>query len=495
MRPLTIAIDPVLTQSFGHQICWTWRTLLTGMGFAWNEVDLDTPGCDLAYVTDATATSARLVIRADVAKWKAGDAPRLIAVDRSGPLQCLRYSGEPSNGPIVADQGRLIFDRDVIFDVFWLATGQAERGWRKGAHGIFDLDQEPAVTRDVLRDAVASAVGCGLERLIREVTALAPLDRWPNGKRLAACVGHDVDYPEVIRLLEPVRVLARQGLAGARNAWAVAVGSRHHWHFGSWLKLEESLGVRSAFYFVPRRGSLIERALGTPDPFYDIRDAAFQSLFRDLRARGVEIGLHASYRAYEDPDGIKQEKERLEEAAGIVVAGNRHHYWHLNPDDPAQTLRHHERAGLEYDASLFHDRYIGWRRGFTWPFFPFDEEERRTIRTLQIPTGWMDDQLFGLKRHNPGDRTSILQELVDQVAAQQGCFMIDVHEYVFDPALFPGWAAAYKFALERLVERGDVWFATPSDVAKHWQARTAGLLAASRGLTDAACRHLQPTVH
>ncbi|MGE3508673.1 MAG: polysaccharide deacetylase family protein [Vicinamibacterales bacterium] len=491
MKLLTIGIDPQLA-AFRPEISWIWRALLTGMGLGWTEVEAGAAPCDLAYVVDPRAATAPIIVRAEIAKWRDPGAQVIQEVSRSGGRPHPRFVDDTVGPSFAAHDGRLVCHRDIIFDAFWLAAGVPERRWPKGPHGIFDLDQEPAVGQGLFRDGLASDVGCALEQVVRDRLGLEGEPRWPNGKRMAACVGHDVDYPEVYHVLEPLRVVMRQGLKGVSAACAVGTGLRHHWHFQSWTAFEQSVGLRSAFYFVPRRGSLLERVMGTPDPFYDIRHDKFRRLFRELRESGVEIGLHASYLAYAEEDGIQREKQAVEAAAGVTVHGNRHHYWHLNPEHPTETLRRHERAGLLYDASLFHDRYVGWRRGLTWPYFPYDAERRRPIGTLQIPTGWMDDQLFGLKAHNPGAPTDILDDVIARVAAQRGCFMIDVHEYVYDEALFPGWADAYRYAIRQMVDRGDVWFATPAELARHWCTRSETLAAASRGLDGARVPHAPP---
>ncbi len=234
-------------------------------------------------------------------------------------------------------------------------------------------------------------------------------------------------------------------MGGLGAAGAVLAGRRTHWHFLSWVEMERGLNTRSAFYFVPRHGSLVEYALGIPDPFYDVRSDRFRNLFTWLSDQGCEIGLHASYRAGESLQTFAAEKNALELASGTPIRGNRHHYWHLSPADPeVHPARSTNRLGLMYDTSLAHERYVGWRRGLSWPYFPFHQKERRELRTLQIPTVWMDDQLFGHRADNPGDREAILRAMLDRAAEQRGCFLIDVHDYVFDDVLFPEWAATYK---------------------------------------------------
>src|SRR5207253_962851 len=87
-------------------------------------------------------------------------------------------------------------------------------------------------------------------------------------------------------------------------------------------------------------------------------------------------------------------------AVGYPVEGNRHHYWRLNPADPDATLAAHSSAGFLYDCSVAFSEYPGWRRGTSLPFAPYDGSSTGTS-TLQLPTAWMDAQLFA----DSGDKT------------------------------------------------------------------------------------------
>jgi len=481
---LRIAIDPALA-AYRPEITWTWRTLLSGMGYAWAEEPWEGGPVEIAYASDpAHAPQARLVVRAEPTRWAQPAAQHFAGVARSPGWEHPRYQGELAEGLRIASQdSTAIVPRDLIFDCFWLLTGQEERQFPRGKHGYLELGGAQSVEQGALRKALASGIGASLEQLLSELGLPAGTPRWPDGKALAAACGHDVDYPEVIRWLEPLRVLARQRSGGLRPAAEVGLGRRTHWHFRAWMELERRYHTRSAFYFVARKGSLAEYARGLPDTFYDIQAPRFRTLFRELAAEGWEIGLHASYLAYTSATKFAAERAALAEASGTPVAGNRHHYWHLDPQDPEATLLMHEQIGLSYDTSLVHDRYLGWRRGSTWPFYPWHQGQRRALRTLQLPTGWMDDQLFGHRAHNPGGSHLLLRGLAERAATQAGCLIVDVHDYVYDEALFPGWAASYAGLWEDLFARGDVWFATPGEIAAHWAARHASLERASRGLT------------
>lgn len=487
MRRLKIALDPRLKRAYGPEICWTWRLLLTGIGVAWEEVAPDGAPCDIAYAADPGAVPSRLCVRADERLWERRAGLRLESVDDCGGWPELLYKGEPRPaGFFHSAAGGLVCERDIVFDIFWLVTGQEERAWPQNRHGHYDLGGAGAGWRDALRRAPASALGARLEKTFVELGFPPAAPRWPRGKRAAVAASHDVDYPEAVRWLEPLRVLGRLGWPGLAAATAVAAGKKHHWHFFSWIEMERRLEYTSAFYFTARRGSLLEYAAGTPDSFYDVGSDRFKELFRRLSDAGVEIGLQASYRACESGEKLAAEKSALEAASGLRIAGNRHHYWRLDPADPEATLGAHERAGLRYDTSLAHDRYLGWRRGISWPFFPFSQKERRELKTLQIPTAWMDGQLFARRRDDPDGGPAALGTLADTARAQAGCLLIDVHEYVFDDALFPGWKNTYGGLMESLVRRGDFWIESPGKIAEHWMARHAAIARASRGLTGEA---------
>jgi hypothetical protein len=482
---IRIAVEPELTETYGPEIYWCWRTLLVGSGWRWVEVPIGSD-CDIAYVSQPEqAPTAQLCIQADANAWIRPSLHRLDRVQHPNGLSHLVFQSQAvSPDPDYTFDNRVICSRDLIFDLFWLATGQEEQYWPTDNHGFLDLTGTAVLHEKLLHQAPASQIIRWFEKTLIKLGYPPPIPRWPADKRAAAAVGHDVDYPEIKRWLEPVRIVARQGWQGLGPALAVLSGRLHHWQFPAWVELEKHLQTRSAFYFVPRQGGLLEYATGTPDPFYDVTSPRFRELFHCLTAEGFEVGLHPSYLAYQSREKFAAEKERLEEASGQVIVGNRHHYWHLNPEDVEETLLIHEQVGLKYDTSLIHNRYLGWRRGLSQPYFPFHQGERRQLKTLQIPTAWMDDQLFGLQADNPGERCAVLRNLADRTAEQGGCLLIDIHDYVFEEALFPGWTQTYRQLWEYLLGRGDFWFATPAQIAEHWINRSIGIVEASQGLTQ-----------
>jgi len=486
MKKIRIAIDPVLKAKFGNEIYWVWRLLFIGIGLPWEEVSIENPEYDIAYVINNNYTRrSRLYVRAQTDFWQHKSAYTFLTVKEFQGWQYPVFEGETVTSPLFrVTDGCWIFEQDIIFYIFWLVTGQQEQHWIKDKHGHFNLYGTSFYREGILRLALASAIGIKLEKLFLDIGFPRPIRRWPNAKLAAACVSHDVDYPQALLWLEPLRIVQRQGMRGLMPAISLLRGKRTHWHFSSWVSLEKDLNTKSAFYFTAQAGSLLRYIFGTPDPFYNINSEPFRNLFSYLVDEGCEIGLHASYRAFESQENFAAEKKLLEEASGQKIYGNRHHYWHLYPKDPESTLLLHEQIGLTYDTSLTHERYLGWRRGLSWPFFPFHQQNRRELSVLQIPVVWMDDHLFRHREDNPGGRFEILRALSEKVVQQGGCLSVDIHDYVFDEMLFPGWLKTYQQLWEYLLGRLDFWITTPGQIADHWIRRTTLITQASCGLTQ-----------
>jgi FemAB-related protein (PEP-CTERM system-associated) len=260
-------------------------------------------------------------------------------------------------------------------------------------------------------------------------------------------------------------------------------GENHFWKFAQWVDFEQEFDARPAFYFMARKGSLAEYALGTPDAFYDIRSQRFRKLFRYLDGEGCEIGLHASFHAYRGVEWLQREKQLLEEQAEVVVAGNRHHYWHLNPDAPNDTLALHEQAGLEYDSSLGFEFYPGFRRGVCHPFRPYHPGLRRELGLVELPPAWMDDHFHRRLRRNgiesPEDHA---QQLLNIARATHGAIIVDYHARGMNADFFPQYGAWLMNFMRKHVN-AEVAFATPAEIADVYKKHEAVLEAASRDTT------------
>lgn len=334
------------------------------------------------------------------------------------------------------------------------------------------LGRDPLVNEAVRRMAEIGRVRFGIE----------PLDPWPHGRVAAVGLSHDVDLPDryaMMRDLARPWRFRRAPRTQLRAAWQL-LGDRlrdpapdDHWGFDELLAAEERAGVRSTFLFSV---TPYHAATGsTLDPAYDATGRRFRRLYARLRAGGWEIGLHAGYRAWEHPDRFKRERERLAALSGTEIRGLRHHYWQLGPD-VAATLRAHEAAGFDYDASIAFNDAPGYRRAVALPFHPYDATMQRPITTLQLPTTLMDGNLF----YRPMTVDDAVAESVAQletIIALHGLAVVDWHSHTAVPTnrRFAAWGIAYGRILDWITARTDLWVATLGEIAE-WRAERSAEL-------------------
>ncbi|MGH2456442.1 MAG: hypothetical protein ACRDHD_09335, partial [Candidatus Limnocylindria bacterium] len=252
-------------------------------------------------------------------------------------------------------------------------------------------------------------------------------------------------------------------------AWLHDPDRDDFWLFDRLIESERSLGLRSTFLFaaVASHGASGSRH----DVHYDLGWPRFRSLLATLRGLEVEIGLHASYGAHRSAARLAAERRRVEELAGVTVAGVRHHYWHLGAD-PDATLRAHEEAGLSYDSSLaFNDR-PGLRRGIALPFRPWDAALGRPLRVLQLPVLAMDGSLFG---DGAGAEAAAdeLWQAIEEVRTVGGLAVLDWHVRASFPANRPfrAWAECYQLTLRRLAAARDLWVTDLGSIEAWWRRR------------------------
>src|SRR5207248_9397564 len=59
---------------------------------------------------------------------------------------------------------------------------------------------------------------------------------------------HDVDYPQMIRWIECLRLLRDRGLKSFGSIAGILNGSNHFWKFADWVEAARALGERPAVY-------------------------------------------------------------------------------------------------------------------------------------------------------------------------------------------------------------------------------------------------------
>jgi len=270
---------------------------------------------------------------------------------------------------------------------------------------------------------------------------------WPNGKKFALCLTHDIDeirktYQYFTRpIIHLKRKEAGRSLNHVTSFFSDKANRRNpYWTFPEMLSTEEKLGVRSTSYFLQESG---EVKLHKPSTFklkarkYLFNNPAVSDVIKAMCDGGWEVGLHGSYYSYKDPLKISSEKRDLKAVLGSEPAGIRQH--HLNMLFP-KTWEYQQQAGLEYDTSLGFRDCNGFRWGTCFPFQPFNRDTHQKMDILELPLTVMDTTLFTREK----EADSEILSLIDAVEERGGLFTVLFHHTIFNGREYPGWTERYK---------------------------------------------------
>jgi peptidoglycan/xylan/chitin deacetylase (PgdA/CDA1 family) len=238
------------------------------------------------------------------------------------------------------------------------------------------------------------------------------LHLWPHGALWALVLTHDVE-----------------SAAGVARVPMVA-------------ELEERLGFRSSFNFVPDR--------------YDIPPG----LLDDLRRRGFEVGVHDW-----NHDGKLFSSERTFRRRAAWI--NRQlKAWQARGFRAALTMRDPQlmqELELDYDLSFFDSDPFEPIPGGTmsiWPFF--------LGRFVELPYTLVQDHTLAVVL---GERTADLWiEKASFIAANWGMALLNSHPDYLGREVD---LKIYETFLTTMREADRCWFALPSEVARWWRARSA----------------------
>lgn len=240
---------------------------------------------------------------------------------------------------------------------------------------------------------------------------------WPHAYQIASVLTHDVE--------------TSQGLQAVDRLAA----------------MEERLGLRSAWYFVPHR--------------YKVDTG----LLRDLQQRGHEVGVHGfnhDGRLFESKPTFDRRKDAINQAVSHFGAtGFRAPMVHRN-------LEWLQSLDIDYDASCFDiDPFQAMPGGVggVWPFI--------AGKFVELPYTLPQDHtlLVTLKQDTADiwiDKLAFLRKLF-------GMAMLITHPDYLDT---PKRLLVYQSYLEHVVEQPDCWHALPHQVASWWRTRDALRIAA-----------------
>jgi len=284
----------------------------------------------------------------------------------------------------------------------------------------------------------------------------------PGGERFLVALTHDVDLlgggglPTAARKLAgSVAHRSRRRLLESTAFASDAVRGRDPDY-----PLQEMLaaeGGRSSTCF------FLTRQEAPQDGYPERYGPALAETLERTRAAGIEIGLHASYRARERPGAIAEEARPLGDVQGL-----RHHYLRSEPARLAVELR---EAGLRYDSSIGWPSRPGLRAGTPYPYRLWDAE-RREPGAWELPLVLMDATLAEERYLNLDAEAAyeVAIAALEPVAEHGGAVAILWHPPSHHPRLSNGYDRLYERLLDWIDERGG-WAGSAAETLDRWERR------------------------
>lgn len=351
------------------------------------------------------------------------------------------------------EEGCVYFGFDIIMSTFHLLSCQEEYLInRRDALGRFIASYSPRFKLGYLDDPIVNYYIALLEACLNITTGVCKKD---NGSRtFSVCLSHDVDnlwsrgkYVLALNLYQIAQsALGLRGRALARDCYVLSrkflTHDTSYWNFDKYIEIESKYGAHSTFYFMCGRG-------GRFGARYKLE--SLEHTFNKLKDRGWGIGMHTNFYSYQSSDAIRKEKDILESVAHIEVTGARNHYLRFQCPSSWSNL---ENTGLKHDSSLGYSDATGFRAGIASPFNPYDLNNDRVFRIIEIPLVVMDTVLFRYLHLSKDDILVKLDSLTNKLASVNGCLTLLWHSSSLDELDHPGWDYVYEQALELVVAKG-----------------------------------------
>jgi hypothetical protein len=375
--------------------------------------------------------------------------------------------------------GEVTLDRATLALVLQLAGAVAEQGSAAADRFGRVPSAENALVREGLeREPVVAVIAVALRQGISRAAgrrAIAFLAPWPERRRWAAALTHDLDVVEwwpaftALRLAE----LARKGeiVSALKVIGAVSVsGGRDVVWRGvrQVLEAEAAFSIRSSWFLLCGNPTLATARAG--DLTYRPESPAVRRIVEALQEAGHEIGLHGSFVTSDDHAQFVRQRSRLARLAGRDVAGVRQHYLRMRPGATQSGM---VTAGFEYDSTFgFADRN-GFRLGVA-DFLPvWEDANRRTLALDEAPFIWMDRALSKYRGvEKPDAWIDDAFALAEQCRAVSGMWVGIWHPNLTPALGYPGAPAAYARLVAGIVDRG-AWIAPLGELAAWRRARRA----------------------
>jgi len=385
------------------------------------------------------------------------DVVRIVITEHDPGVADLR-AGSSKHWHIERGDGVVRIPRVVLRRLGEIAAGMAEQcSAARDRHGRVPSTENALVQQHLAAEPIVSRAAGDLRAAVVASAGRRPtafLTPWPDGKRWAAAITHDLDVVDLWPVFTALRMaeLARKGELRrlARTAWSALAalgGNPVRRALGGLLDVERARGIVSSWFVLC--GTPTFDTMRAGDLTYRPEGRGATAALRALHDRGCEINLHGSFATSDRHELFIEQRRRLAGLTGQPVVGVRQHFLRMRP---GETIRGMADAGFRYDTTAgFPDRN-GFRLGVGDVVPAWDGSGQRALDIEEAPVIWMDRALSkyaGIE--DPDAWVSEGIALADACRQVEGLW-VGVWHPNLTPALgFPGAPQAFAALLDRLL--------------------------------------------
>lgn len=327
-----------------------------------------------------------------------------------------------------------------------------------------------------------------LRRLILQAgISFVEIPAVPAGYNFIVCLTHDIDFIRIrdhkfdhtmwgflYRALVGTLINVLKGRSPRTDLYKnwkavltlpfiyLGLATDYWFKFDRYMELEERVGARSTFFFIPFKKRMGEKVTGKNAKMraakYDVTD--IQDTVKKLVNKGFEVGIHG-IDSWHDTGAARAEKARIEDISGKTDVGIRMHWLCFNQD----TYHILEEAGFIYDTTFGYNDAVGYRAGTSQVFKPIGVNN-----ILELPLNIQDTALFNPKHMSltKDEAWHLAEDLITKTAENGGVLTILWHDRSLSPERL--YEDYYIKLLDELKSK-KVWFATATDACKWFRIR------------------------
>jgi hypothetical protein len=370
----------------------------------------------------------------DISKAYAPNQPKTLNIDNEIiPL----FFSENKNGVYLLENGKIVFQIDIISEIFFHLSGWQELFAEKDKLNRLNYFNSLQKKYDFVQIPVVSVLYNELTKAIEIVSGKKLQHHYRPENKFYTLVSHDIDIIENIWKENLKNVLKTLNYRYLKQFLSSITYKKS---FNEIAVLQEKYHFKSIFFFMGRKGQY-----GTfENADYQLNNPKIKPIIDELIEKDNKIGIHGGFETSFQPAEFEKD---LNQFSGKISV-NRFHFLMF---DAIKTPSILDKNGIKYDFTLGFNDMPGFRNSTTFPFYLFDYQSHKSSSVIEFPLIIMDVTLFNaqyLNIQNPTIALNYLKPIIAKFEKFGGVLTINWHNNYFVTSK----KESFKLTFERLLQ-------------------------------------------